>query len=94
MLSRNPATGWRNKPCVFLKKVYHFKMEAKNTHGGARAGVGRKRLQPGVATVPVMIKMTELQKGKLKRLGGAPWVRNRIDEALEPTDQQLATKKR
>ncbi|BEP48909.1 hypothetical protein GmRootV116_26050 [Variovorax sp. V116] len=69
-------------------------MEAKNTHGGARAGVGRKRLQPGVATVPVMIKMTELQKGKLKRLGGAPWVRNRIDEAPEPTDQQLPIKKR
>ena len=52
--------------------------------GGARSGSGRKPLQAGVATVPVMVKMTELQKAKLQRLGGAPWVRDRIDKAKEP----------
>ncbi len=31
--------------------------------------------------VPVTLKMTEPQKEKLKRLGGAPWVREKIDKA-------------
>jgi hypothetical protein len=61
-------------------------MEAKKTHGGARPGGGRKPLQPGAVTVPVMVKMTEPQKEKLKRLGGAPWVRDRIDKAKEPKE--------
>jgi hypothetical protein len=33
---------------------------------------------------PVTIKMSEPQKEKLARLGGAPWVRDRIDKAKEP----------
>ncbi|HUD34591.1 MAG TPA: LexA family transcriptional regulator, partial [Variovorax sp.] len=56
--------------------------------GGARSGSGRKPLQAGVATVPVMVKMTELQKEKLQRLGGASWVRARIDKAKEPTPKE------
>nr|WP_222124895.1 hypothetical protein [Variovorax boronicumulans] len=36
------------------------------------------------ATSPVTIKLTEEQKAKLQRLGGAPWVRDRIDKAKEP----------
>ncbi|HEY2254952.1 MAG TPA: hypothetical protein VGI11_04885 [Variovorax sp.] len=43
-------------------------------------------MQPGVATVPVMIKLTEPQKEKLQQLGGAPWVRDRIDKAKLPKE--------
>jgi hypothetical protein len=32
---------------------------------------------------PVTIKMKPAQKEKLERLGGAPWVRDRIDKAKE-----------
>ena len=58
-------------------------MNTKKPIGGARLGSGRKPLAEGVATVPVMIKMTEPQRDKLKRLGGAPWVREKIDKAKE-----------
>ena len=34
--------------------------------------------------VPVMVKMKPAQKEKLQRLGGAPWVRDKIDKAKEP----------
>ena len=61
-------------------------MEKGKSVGGARAGSGRKRLAAGVATVPVMIKMTEPQKEKLQQLGGAPWVRARIDKAKVPKE--------
>jgi hypothetical protein len=33
-----------------------------------------------------MIKMTEPQRDKLRRLGGAPWVRERIEKAEEPKE--------
>lgn len=59
-------------------------MEEPKKLGGTRPGSGRKRLQSGVSTVLVGVKMTELQKAKLQRLGGAPWVRDRIDKAREP----------
>lgn len=55
-------------------------------HGGAREGAGRPRLQQGADTVVVSTKMTEAQRDKLQRLGGAPWIRERIDRAREPTD--------
>jgi len=60
--------------------------EVKKGWGGARPGGGRKRISPGETTVPVMIKMTETQRAKLQRLGGAPWVRDRIDKAKEPKE--------
>jgi hypothetical protein len=53
--------------------------------GGARVGGGRKPLDPNADTIPVTIKMSEPQKAKYKRLGGAPWVRARIDKAQEPS---------
>jgi hypothetical protein len=60
-------------------------METKLTgRGGSGRGQGRKPLKAGVATVPVTIKMTEDQREKLARLGGAAWVRDRIDRAKEP----------
>ena len=49
---------------------------------------GRPRLVAGMETVPVMIKMTEPQRDKLKRLGGPQWVRDRIDKAKEPTPKE------
>lgn len=53
--------------------------------GGARPGAGRK---PKVAGAPaidaVTIKMSAAQKEKLARLGGPPWVRDKIDKAKEP----------
>jgi len=35
---------------------------------------------------PVSIKMTDSQKDKLKKLGGAPWVREKIDKAKLPRE--------
>ncbi|MEB0059254.1 hypothetical protein [Variovorax sp. LG9.2] len=52
--------------------------------GGAGRGQGRKPKLLSEAMTPISIKMTEPQKEKLKRLGGAPWVRDRIDKAKEP----------
>lgn len=34
--------------------------------------------------VPVTMKLKPAQKEKLERLGGAPWVRKKIDQAKEP----------
>jgi hypothetical protein len=34
--------------------------------------------------IPVSVKMRPDQREKLKRLGGAPWVRKKIDQAREP----------
>ena len=52
--------------------------------GGPGRGQGRKPLVDGFPMVPVTVKMTEPQRGKLGRLGGAAWVRDRIDRAKEP----------
>ena len=54
--------------------------------GGPGRGQGRKPLKEGAETVVVSIKMTDEQRGKLSRLGGAPWVRQRIDKAREPAE--------
>jgi len=51
--------------------------------GGAGRGQGRKPETPGVPMVPVTLKMLPKQKEKLSRLGGAPWVRKKIDEEKE-----------
>lgn len=34
--------------------------------------------------VPVTVNMRPAQREKLRRLGGAPWVRKKIDQAPEP----------
>jgi len=36
--------------------------------------------------VPVVLKMKPAQKEKLAALGGAPWVRDRIDKARLPKE--------
>lgn len=53
--------------------------------GGAGRGQGRKPAYPDAVLVPVTVKMTARQKEKLQELGGAPWVRERIDKAELPT---------
>lgn len=58
--------------------------QTKNRRGGPGRGQGRKPLEEGVETVPVTIRMTATQKAKLALLGGAKWVRARIDRAKEP----------
>jgi hypothetical protein len=60
------------------------KMEKKfDRRGGAGRGQGRKPLPEGEAMVTVTMKLQPAQKNKLKRLGGAPWVREKIDQAKE-----------
>ena len=54
------------------------------TRGGAGRGQGRKPLPEGEAMVPVTVKMKPDQREKLQRLGGANWVRVKIDRAKEP----------
>jgi hypothetical protein len=62
-------------------------MQIKQTkRGGAGRGQGRKPLAEGEQTVTASIKMTATQKDKLNRLGGAAWVRARIDRARDATD--------
>ena len=66
-------------------------MASKNAHGGSGRGQGRKPLTPGQPMIPVAIKMTAPQKEKLGRLGGAPWVRERIDKAKELAADQKSS---
>jgi len=43
-------------------------------------------LDPSQATVPVQIRLTAAQRDKLGKLGGAPWVREKIDKAKLPKE--------
>lgn len=62
-------------------------MEKLHTgRGGAGRGQGRKPLKEGLETVGLTIRMTTEQRSKLQRLGGAPWVRKKIDQAKEPDE--------
>lgn len=47
---------------------------------------GRPSLADGLETVPVTIRLTAEQRVKLAALGGAKWVRDRIDKARPPTE--------
>jgi hypothetical protein len=58
-------------------------MKPQPLKGGARPGAGRKPLGEEPSVV-VQIRMRPAQRDKLKRLGGAPWLRERIDKAKEP----------
>lgn len=53
--------------------------------GGAGRGQGRKPLDEERPTVSASIRMTVEQREKLDRLGGAKWLRARIDEAQVPS---------
>ena len=43
-------------------------------------GQGRKPIKPGELMVIVPLRMTPAQKDKLTNLGGAKWVRAKLDE--------------
>ena len=47
-------------------------------------GQGRPPVKAGEETVTVSLRVTPAQREKLARLGGACWVRDRIDHAKEP----------
>ena len=67
-----------------LNQCYYINMNKPLTgRGGAGRGQGRKPLVVGEAMVNVSLKMGEAQRDKLKRLGGASWVRQNIDKAKE-----------
>ena len=53
-------------------------------HGGPGRGQGRKPVKQGEETVTVSLRVTVAQREKLARLGGAEWVRGKIDRAKEP----------
>lgn len=60
----------------------------ESKRGGPGRGQGRKPVKAGEDTVTVSLRMTPTQRDRLGRLGGAGWVRDRIDEAPdkeEPT---------
>ena len=63
-------------------------MEQKlNGRGGPGRGQGRKALPDDEVLKPVTVKLNERQKDKLQRLGGGPWVREKIDRAKEPKEK-------
>jgi hypothetical protein len=49
-------------------------------HGGPGRGQGRKPVKQGEETVTLSMRVTVAQREKLARLGGAEWVRGKIDK--------------
>ena len=58
--------------------------QQKSNRGGAGRGQGRPPVKAGEETITISLRMTPAQREKLERLGGAKWVRDRIDRAKEP----------
>jgi hypothetical protein len=59
-------------------------MSKEAKRGGPGRGQGRKPVKQGDETVTASLRMTPEQRAKLARLGGAEWVRSKIDRAKEP----------
>lgn len=84
-------SGSRRQDNVDIAKfrIYAFKMSQHEVkHGGPNRGQGRKPLDPNSSTVSFPVKMSLAQREKLKRLGGAQWVRERIDNAKAPISDE------
>ncbi len=62
---------------------------SEEKRGGPGRGQGRKPVKQGEETVTFSLRMTPEQRAKLARLGGAEWVRCKIDSANEnnPADE-------
>jgi hypothetical protein len=60
-----------------------------NKRGCPGRGQGRPPVKAGEETLTVSLRMTPAQREKLERLGGAKWVRDRIDRAKEPNAPKL-----
>jgi hypothetical protein len=58
--------------------------QQKSNRGGSGRGQGRKPVKQGEETVTISLRVTVAQREKLARLGGAEWVRGKIDRAKEP----------
>lgn len=52
--------------------------------GGAGRGQGRKRIKDEEPSVMITLRVTPSQRQKVKALGGAKWIRAKIDQ--EPLD--------
>ena len=63
------------------KKIQFAMTETKR--GGPGRGQGRKPVKQGEETVTLSLRVTVAQREKLARLGGAEWVRCKIDKAKE-----------
>ena len=46
-------------------------------------------MKAGEETITISLRVTAAQREKLERLGGAKWVRDRIDRAKEPNGGEL-----
>jgi len=57
---------------------------SETNRGGPGRGQGRKPVKQGEETVTLSLRVTTAQREKLARLGGAEWVRGKIDRAKEP----------
>ena len=57
---------------------------SETKRGGPGRGQGRKPVKQGDETVTLSLRVTVAQREKLARLGGAKWVRARIDKANDP----------
>ncbi|NZA00570.1 hypothetical protein H0I39_19630 [Ottowia beijingensis] len=60
--------------------------EPSDTDKKTRRG-GRAPLDASSPTVIVSVRMSEKQRTKLDKLGGGPWVRERIDRARLPDEE-------
>jgi hypothetical protein len=47
---------------------------------------GRPALAEEDQTIPITLRLTGAQRKKLAKLGGAPWVREKIDKAKLPNE--------
>lgn len=61
-------------------------MEKLTGRGGPGRGQGRKPKEFSEAMKPVTIKLSDAQIEKLPKLGGAAWVRQKIDKAKLPEE--------
>ena len=59
---------------------------SETKRGGPGRGQGRKPLKEGQETVTLSIRLTVAQREKLERIGGAAWLRDRIDKAKDASD--------
>lgn len=53
----------------------------ENKRGGPNRGQGRKPIKQGEESVTMSLRLTVSQRKKLADLGGAEWVREKIDRA-------------
>lgn len=55
-------------------------------HGGRREGSGRKSVEDSVLMKNRVIRVDDARWQKCQDLGGAKWIRDRIDEAPDPSE--------